>query len=133
MMANASIEGDDAFRTFPDSVTASPESNDGIVIIYEPSIEGEHSADLVFASNDPARPELRIELLGTAIPMPAEAEDADTGLADTTEPDGLEGEAEKPDKTGCACSASPSPNRLWSLLIPLSVLMLRRRYRSNSE
>jgi len=133
MLADASIDGDDAFRTFPDSVTASPESNDGIVIIYEPSIEGEHSADLVFASNDPARPELRIELLGTAIPMPTDSIDTDTGVADNAESDDLEGEAEKPDKAGCPCAASPAPNRLWSLLIPLSVLMLRRRYRSNSE
>lgn len=133
MLADASIEGDDAFRTFPDGVTASPESNDGLVIIYEPSIEGEHSAELVFASNDPARPELRIELLGTAIPMPTEPEETDTGLADTAEPDGVEGDTEKTDKTGCACAASPSPNRLWSLLIPLSVLMVRRRYPSNPE
>lgn len=133
MLADASIDGDDAFRTFPDSVTAAPEGNDGIVIIYEPSSEGEHRADLVFASNDPARPELRIELLGTAIPLPAETEEADTGVADTAESDGLDGEADKSEGGGCACSAVPSPNRLWSLLVPLSVLMLRRRYRSKPE
>lgn len=123
LTATAVVEGGIGFRTFPASVTAASESEDGIVVIYEPLTTGPHTAELIFETNDPARPEVRITLVGNGVTEKDTVEDsgiepdADTGVGTGSVSDfGTDEPA--PDK-GCNCASSPAAPVAWAWLIPL--------------
>jgi len=123
LTATAEVEGGIVFRTFPGSVAAPAESEDGIVVIYEPLTIGPHTAELIFATNDPARPEVRIPLTGNGVTEKDSVEDTgvdadeDSGLGSGSVSDASADET-VPDK-GCSCASTPSAPAAWAWLIPL--------------
>lgn len=60
------IEGDASFSVWPDSLAALPDDGSGFVITYAPTAAGQHTANLVIASNDPTRPTVLVPLTGGA-------------------------------------------------------------------
>ncbi len=106
----ARIEGDAAFTVFPTTFSAAPDVEDGVVITYTPTDEGDHTAMLVIESNDPRNPVLEIPLHGGAVKPD----------------DGLVTEQPRVAVEGCGCASQGTGT---GFLGALAVLFLLRRNR----
>ncbi|MEZ4318620.1 MAG: MYXO-CTERM sorting domain-containing protein [Myxococcota bacterium] len=110
------IEGSDAFSVWPQYFYATEGNTDGVVVTFEPEVDGEELATLVIESNDPVTPLLRIPLTGTGF----DATRLDNPLPGN-DPPNLSGE----DVRGCGCASSPAP--MWGALLLPALLAVRRR------
>lgn len=67
----AGVLGAGEFRVFPGDVYANAAVGDGITVTFEPTVEGDQSAELILNTSDPAEPAYAIALSGTGfIPEP---------------------------------------------------------------
>lgn len=107
----ARIEGDAAFTVYPTTFSAAPDVEDGVVVTYTPTDEGDHTAMLVIESNDPRNPVLQIPLHGGAVKP-------DDGL-DTVEP--------RVAVEGCGCASQGTGT---GFLGALGLVFLLRRKRT---
>ena len=108
----AHIEGDEAFTVFPTTFSAAPDVEDGVVVTYTPTDEGDHTAILVIESNDPRNPVLEIPLHGGAVKR-------DDGGLDTGEP--------RVAVEGCGCASQGTGTGFVGALAALVLLRRRRR------
>lgn len=110
------IEGPDSFTVWPEFVYATEEFDDGVVVSFEPKLEGRQEAWLVVETADPGVPEVRILLSGTGFEPEPEGGDR----FPEAEP-----EVGRSGGSTCGCSTG-SGAPLWLVwLAPL--LLLRRR------
>lgn len=112
---DAHIEGSTDFSVYPTTFDALPGTEDGLVVTYAPTLEGDATAELVLASNDPGEPDLRIPLTATGV-LPDES---DVGY------DVDETETLKTQSCGCASSGEAPAGALFAL--GLAVMAFRRR------
>lgn len=100
------IQGSGEFYVYPETFNALPGTEDGVVITFAPSIDGDQTATLVLTTNDPNNPLVEIPLTGAGY-MPVVQDDDDTG-ADTGS-DGLvttdDGDSKEVSSCGCSSSA----------------------------
>lgn len=107
----ARIEGSDAFTVYPDTFTALPGGDDGLVVSFSPTSTGPIEAFLILESNDPSQPQVTIVLSANG--------------AEEDVPDVADEVITKP-LPGCGCQVgTPAASPLWGLL--LGLLLFRRR------
>lgn len=116
----ARLEGDTAFTVWPATFAVPPDTDSGFVVSFSPATEGEHTATLILATNDPTRPEVRISLSGTAARAPASSDEG--VIQDTTTSD-------KSTLQTCGCSTE-STRTSWGLLVCLFVVCSSTRQSS---
>lgn len=113
-----SIEGGDGqFTVYPEYFQAAPETTDGAVVTYWPTVEGDQTATLVIESNDPINPRIEIPLTGSSfvVEVPVDPEEED-------EPDDRVTIERK-----CGCSTAPEASWAWLLGVGAMALGWRRR------
>lgn len=119
----ATIQGTGEFTVYPETFNAVPGTEDGVVVTFAPSAEGEQSATLVLTSNDPSYPTLEIPL--TANGFVPEAESDEDYMGDV-------GETVEADVSTCGCngaalSGASAGQGAIGLLAALGLLLRRRR------
>jgi hypothetical protein len=113
----AAVVGNTDFSVYPSYFNALPDTEDGLVVTFAPTAEGEQTATLVLTSNDPTLPDLEIPLTGNGSVPPDESDDGGQ-IVD----DGAKGEV-----SSCGCNgAGPVPSAVGALLAA-TVLVRRRR------
>jgi MYXO-CTERM domain-containing protein len=118
----ATIEGSDAFSVFPEYFQATEDYQDGIVVTFAPEAAGDDSAVLVLATNDPAQPEVEIELVGYGYEEEVLEEEDETLDSDDTD----SGAVSESVKT-CGCSVAEPAQAVWPWLAGAAMLVRRRR------
>lgn len=126
------VDGPGDFTVFPDSVVARSNETDGLTLTFRPTVEAPLAAELVFVTNDPLTPELRVPITGIGwverVPEP-DPEPTDTTPTDTDTDDGPGPTASVSAETkGCGCSASTGRAGM-PLIALVGLLGLRRRRR----
>ena len=130
------IEGSEDFTAFPGQLYAGPQNVDGMTVTFAPSVVGGQIAELILTTNDPARPEIAIPLIGNGYEEGGEGGGDDTGLA--TDPDGgidvdpddANDTTTIPAEVGCNCSqpgGQGSAPVAWLAGLGLLGLIRRRR------
>lgn len=115
----ATIEGGTDFSVYPGTFNAAPATEDGVVVTFAPSAEGEQTATLVLVSNDPSYPELEIPLTANGWDPTAESDTDGGGEVD---------EEIKADVNTCGCNgAGAAAPGLVGALAALSLVLRRRR------
>jgi MYXO-CTERM domain-containing protein len=112
----ATIEGSVDFYIFPNDFNALPGTADGLTITFAPIAEGEQTATLVLASNDPSHPELQIPLMGNGFIDDSEVDAGGNVEEDITKEVGT---------CGCASTAEMG----WTPLLGVGLLLMLRRRR----
>ncbi len=121
LMGWPEVQGDPAFTVGPPELFAVAGGLDEAVVTFEPLVEGEYEAELVFYTSDPLQPEVRIPLIGKV------------DVA-TSDPNGGGGDNDpwndNPSTiyTICGCSTGLSPVGGWASLLAVGLLWgVRRR------
>ena len=100
------IEGSGDFTAFPGQLYAGPSNVDGMTVTFGPSEVGGQIAELILTTNDPARPEITIPLIGNGY---IEGEDdtgstnSDGGIDVPGDDDAIDGTTTIPSEVGCGC------------------------------
>lgn len=118
----ARIVGSDDFSVFPEQIYLPPGGTDGLMVSFQPVLEGQRAVTLEIATNDPIVPVVYIEITGEGL-APELPDDSDRVPPDA---DGrVNGEEVK---GGCGCDQGSAGGFVaWAL--PLALLGVRRRSR----
>lgn len=115
----ATVQGGADFTVYPGTFNAVPGTEDGVVVTFAPTAEGDQSATLVLVSNDPSYPVLEIPLTAKGYDPAAESD-----------PDG-NGEVQeeiKADVNTCGCNgAGAAGPGLVGAMAALALVLRRRR------
>lgn len=115
------VEGD-GFTIDHDEFDASKDDDAKITLTFEPLEAGSVTGELVFHSNDPVFPEVRVPIRGEGV----EVEEEDSG--DTEDDTDIGSDTDGSDDKKCGCSTqSTSPMSLAFVSIGLGALLVRRR------
>lgn len=114
LQGSARIEGASDFSVYPESFGALPGEEDGLVVSFAPTVDGEQSATLVLESNDPTMPTLEIALVGNGV------DDDETDVGGYAEDEEIKAET-----STCGCRSTPAGP--GALLLLLAGALARRR------
>ena len=107
----AGILGAGEFRVFPGDIYANATVGDGLTVTFEPTVEGDQSAELILNTSDPGEPAYAVALSGTGIVVEPET-------------------VVIPSEVGtCGCASTSTRGGLAGLAGLLGLLVLRRKRR----
>ncbi|MFZ5480686.1 MAG: hypothetical protein ACOZNI_28245 [Myxococcota bacterium] len=113
---SAAVVGEGEFTVYPSTFNALPDTEDGVVVTFAPTVEGPQTASLVLTSNDPTLPDLEIPLTGNG----AALESDDGGQYE-------DDEEVKASTSTCGCSGGAGLPGLAVALLAASMSWRRRR------
>lgn len=106
MVGGVEVLGSEDVAVFPDVLSAIPQGEDGVAVMFTPSELGAMTAEITIRTNDPAMPEWIVQVQGQGVP------DDGSGIF-------------RLGHDACQCSSGPSGAWWWPTLA--LILALRRR------